>query len=240
MSNNTTVQPDIAAIQQKLAGYLEPSGWKDKLKTFVLSGDFAQILNKLVEMSGSGQRFTPPLKYIFRSFAACPYNELKVVFVGPGPYQTFRIDDQPLADGLLYSHQPVTLPADGKNWVKWENDIFREAAGNRNANPDLTHWATQGILLLNSALTATVDTETAHYDLYNGFIAFVLDTLNTLNQGLIFVFIGEEATGFSELINPQRHFVYTLPKVGLKNNLNYIFSQIDAKLHDHYKTKINW
>lgn len=237
MSNNTTQQPDLKTMQAKLADYLEPSGWRDKLKTFILSGDFEQILQGLIQMASKGERFTPPLKYIFRSFAECPYSELKVVFVGPGPYSTLLQDGDSLSHGLLYSHKKVDIPPD---WTKWENRAFREGAGNRSVYPDLTSWANQGILLLNSALTATIDSETAHYELYKGFTAFVLDTLNSLTQGLVFAFIGPEANEFTELIDPKRHFVYTTPKLTLQNNLNYIFSQIDGKLHDHYKTKINW
>lgn len=237
MSNNTAQQPDLKTMQEKLAGYLAPSGWRDKLKTFILSGDFEQILLGLLEMSSRGERFTPPLKHIFRCFAECPYNDLKIVFVGPGPYQTLLQDGDALAHGLLYSHKKTDVPAD---WVKWENKEFREAAGNKTHYPDLTSWANQGVLLLNSALTATIDSETGHYDLYKSFTAFVLDMLNSLNQGLVFVFIGPEATGFSELIDTKRHFVYTIPKVTLANNLSYIFGQIDGKLHDHYKTTINW
>lgn len=77
-----TVQINIHEIQEKLVEKLRPSGWASKLKTFLLSNDFYEIIAKLVEESNNGKKFTPPLKYIFRAFEECSYDNLKIVFVG--------------------------------------------------------------------------------------------------------------------------------------------------------------
>lgn len=69
-------------IKAKLYEKLKPSGWGDKLKTFIMSDDFDKILRKLSSEVKDGQRFTPVLKQVFRAFEECPYKDLKVVMIG--------------------------------------------------------------------------------------------------------------------------------------------------------------
>jgi uracil DNA glycosylase len=73
---------NLEEVKTKLYEKLKPSGWGDKLKTFILSDDFDKILQYLLNESKSGKHFTPVLKQVFRAFEECPYNELKVVMIG--------------------------------------------------------------------------------------------------------------------------------------------------------------
>lgn len=73
---------NIEDVKNKLYLKLKDSGWGDKLKTFILSQDFDDILNKLVKEVEHGKRFTPPIKQMFSAFDKCNYSDLKVVIVG--------------------------------------------------------------------------------------------------------------------------------------------------------------
>lgn len=73
---------NLDEIKAKLYEKLKPSGWGDKLKTFIMSDDFDKILRKLLAEVKDGQRFTPVLKQVFRAFEECPYKDLKVVMIG--------------------------------------------------------------------------------------------------------------------------------------------------------------
>ena len=73
---------DLLEVQVKLYERLKPSGWGDILRTFIMSDDFVKILKTLHGQAKQGQRFTPPLKQIFRAFEECPYKDLKVVVIG--------------------------------------------------------------------------------------------------------------------------------------------------------------
>mgnify|MGYP003648314847 CR=1 FL=1 len=73
---------NLEDIKIKLYEKLKPSGWGDKLKTFILSEDFDKILMALLKDAQEGKRFTPQIKQLFRAFEECPYNELKVVMIG--------------------------------------------------------------------------------------------------------------------------------------------------------------
>lgn len=73
---------NLEEIQLKLYDKLKPSGWGDRLRSFIMSTDFENILKQLLKEAQGSNRFTPPLKQVFRAFEECPYNELKVVVMG--------------------------------------------------------------------------------------------------------------------------------------------------------------
>lgn len=73
---------NINEVKMQLYQNLKPSGWGDKLKSFILSEDFDKILNQLLAGAKQGKRFTPVLKQVFRAFEECPLNKLKVVVLG--------------------------------------------------------------------------------------------------------------------------------------------------------------
>lgn len=73
---------NLQELKSKLHEKLIPSGWGLKLRNFTQSAEFDQVLEYLVEQSEKGKRFTPPLKYLFRAFEECSYDNLKVVIIG--------------------------------------------------------------------------------------------------------------------------------------------------------------
>ena len=88
----------IPDIQEKLYEKLKASQWGNKLKMFVLSKDFENILMTLYNDSQNDKRFTPTLKQLFRAFEECPYDQLKVVVVNEDPYPKANV-----ADGIAFS-----------------------------------------------------------------------------------------------------------------------------------------
>ncbi len=79
-------ESEIDEIKQKLFDKLEPNGWGRVFKSFIFSSEFTEILSKLYQLSIADKRFTPTLKQLFRAFEECPYDDLKVVFIGQDPY----------------------------------------------------------------------------------------------------------------------------------------------------------
>jgi len=224
-------------IQTKLCDKLKPSGWYNKLKGFILSHDFEIILDQLIEESNYNKKFTPPLKYVFKAFEECNYNDTKVVIINNYPYPTLG-----LADGI-----PFSCSIDNKEQLPLRN-IFDsieqdyELSEVYTREVDLKRWSNQGVLLLNCALTCEVNKCNSHIELWNPFITYLLDILNTTNVGLIFVFMGVEAQKYKELINESNHFIIiteTPNKFSQWNN-NNMFKKIDKIINECYKTKIIW
>ena len=194
---------DLQQIKQKLIEKLQLSGWATKLRGFVMSSDFDKIIETLYNEREAGKRFTPPLKYVFRAFEECPVDQLKVVMVGQDPYPYLGI-----ADGIAFSCSLTQAPQPSLQ------HIFRALATTvypdqeQQQDPDLTRWANQGILMLNSALTCQIDKPATHYHIWRDFMVYVLDILTMSNSGLIFCLLGKQAQELESLI-PCQHYVIT-------------------------------
>jgi uracil-DNA glycosylase len=204
MSSQTV---DLAEIQEKLIDKLRPSGWADKLKTFVMSSDFREVLETLQSLKDDNKRFTPPLKHVFSAFENCPYKNLKVVFVGQDPYPQLGV-----ADGMAFS---CSITKEAQPSLKYifgaiESTIHQDYPTYQ--DPDLTRWAEQGILLLNTALTTEVGKSGSHYKIWQKFVVHVIDMLSWYNPGLIWVFFGKQAQEFESLVGPNHYkFMLTHP-----------------------------
>lgn len=192
---------DLAEIKCKLIEKLTPSGWATKLRGFIQSSDFDNILDGLLQERDAGKRFTPPLKYTFRAFEECPEKDLKIVMIGQDPYPHFGV-----ADGLAFScglTQKVQ-PSLKNMFEAIEETVYQGYPTYQ--DPNLTRWANQGVLLLNTALTTQVDKVGTHYDIWKDFIMYVLDMLSLTNSGLIFMLLGTKSQELESVIG-QNHYI---------------------------------
>lgn len=194
------VEPDIEEIKQKLFEKLEPSGWGRILKSFIFSSEFTDILSELYRQSVSDKRFTPPLKQVFRAFEECPYDKLKVIFIGQDPYPQLGV-----ADGISFSCSNTNKLQPSLRYILGEVNRTTYNGNEVSTDVDLTRWANQGILMLNTALTTEVSKIGAHYEIWRPFTAYLLDWLNNYNPGLIYVYMGKKAEEWSVLTNDNNH-----------------------------------
>lgn len=230
---------DLEEIKQKLYERLKPSGWADKLKTFILSSDFDKILMALLKNAQEGKRFTPQLKQIFRVFEECPYDSLKVVMLSHEPYYFIGI-----ADGIAFSCSNTKLvePALRAMFKEVEATTCKEGYS---WDPDLTRWSNQGILMLNSALTATIGKSNQHYAIWQPFIAFLLDHLMCTTSGLVYVFIGNKAQDWSESV-PSNNWkiLCTHPELPAHIHERWdsedMFNKVSDLVFKQFKYQIKW
>lgn len=200
---NTLDNINIDDVQLKIYEKLKPSGWGDKLKTFIMSDDFNSILKKLLSEAQAGKRFTPLVKYLFRAFEECPYDKLKVVMIGQDPYPYPGV-----ADGIAFS---CSLTNKAESSLKY---MFKEVEStvyelSYVRNPDLARWSNQGILLINSAFTTTISKIGQHYELWQPFLAFLLDTLVFQKPDLVYVFMGKKAQEWADSVPDSNHKFFT-------------------------------
>ncbi len=132
---------------------MEPS-WKEVLKDELAAPYFERLTNA-VKLEYKANRCFPEGRNIFRAFDLCPFNDVKVVILGQDPYHEIG-----QAHGLSFSVQEgIAMPPSLINIFKeLKNDIGKELP----ANGDLTHWAEQGVLLLNSTLTVRAHQAASH------------------------------------------------------------------------------
>jgi uracil-DNA glycosylase len=237
-----TESVNLEEIKQKLIDKLEPSGWANKLRGFTQSSDFDKILDVLYKLRESGKRFTPPLKYVFRAFEECPHDKLKVIMIGQDPYPYINV-----ADGLAFSCSITGKPQPSlKNiFEAIEHTVYQDFPTYQ--DPDLTRWAKQGVLLLNSALTCEIDKIGSHCSIWKDFMAYAMDILNYTDSGLIFVLMGKQAQELEGMIGEHHHIIkvshpasaaYTKTTWDCGNMFNEINKIINGQ---HGPTfKINW
>lgn len=237
-----TDQINLEEVKLKLVEKLKPSGWANKLKGFIQSSDFDKILQTLYKLKEENKRFTPPLKQVFRAFEECPSNKLKVIIIGQDPYPHLGT-----ADGLAFSCGNTMKPQPSlqKIFEAIEHSVYQEWPTHQ--DPDLTRWANQGVLLLNSALTCEIDKVGSHYGIWQEFIAYTMDMLNFTDSGLIFVLMGKQAQELEGLIGAHHHIIKTTHPASAsytKSNWDYghIFEEINNIINGQNGPtfKINW
>lgn len=232
---------NLEEVKEKLYQRLKPSGWGDKLKTFIMSSDFDNILKQLLAEAKDGQRFTPVLKQVFRAFEECPYSELKVVMIGQDPYPYAGV-----ADGIAFScSNDGKVQASLRYMFKEIEDTVYPMEG-YSWDPDLKRWSNQGILVLNSALTTTIGKVGMHYKLWQSFMAFLFDILMYQNPGLVYVFMGKKAQEWADSIPENNFKIFTShPASAAHNNEERwdsgdMFNQVKKLVKAHYKEEIIW
>jgi uracil-DNA glycosylase len=147
----------------------------------------------------------PPGKDIFRAFDCCPFEALKVVIIGQDPYHGPK-----QANGLCFSvSEEVPLPPSLQN-------IFKERADNLNKPPlpsgDLTRWAYQGVLLLNSILTVRASTPGSHQNKgWETFTDAVIQLVSDQKESVVFILWGSYAQHKGAVIDSKKHLVIQSP-----------------------------
>lgn len=142
----------------------------------------------------------PPKDQIFNCFSLTPLDKVKVVILGQDPYY-----NQNQAHGLSFSVKTKKLPPSLKNIYKeLESDLNIKVSD----TGDLTPWAKEGVLLLNTILTVTEKKPLSHKNI--GWEIFSLEVLKTLNkrfEPIVFILWGNQARKYKEHLNNPKHLI---------------------------------
>lgn len=163
------------------------------------------LRNALVSDKRRGVIVYPPGKAIFTAFNATPFNKVRAVILGQDPYH-----GPGQANGLCFSVNPdVAIPPS-------LNNIYQELHNDIQFNPpphgDLTAWAKNGILLLNTTLTVRRSKPKSHAGLgWEVFTDSVIRALNHHHENLIFFLWGTHAGAKRRMIDQDKHLILTAP-----------------------------
>lgn len=160
---------------------------------------FQQLLNFLNEEYKQKTIF-PEFNNIFKSLIFTDYDDVKVLILGQDPYHGIH-----QAHGLAFSvYNDQKRPPSLRNIFKeLKTDLDIDRIDN-----DLSDWASQGVLLLNSILTVEKDAPLSHKDIgWEQFTDSIINSLNKSNKPIIFVLWGNYAKGKKVLINNEKHII---------------------------------
>ena len=148
----------------------------------------------------SGKAVYPEPKNIFNALNLCPLNQVKVVIIGQDPYH-----EPGQAHGLCFSVLPPTpIPPSLVNIYKEiEADLGRRSV----TNGDLTHWARQGVLLLNSTLTVQAHMAASHAG--HGWEEFTDAVIRVLaeRKNIVFMLWGGYAQKKAKIVDDKNNLV---------------------------------
>jgi uracil-DNA glycosylase len=175
---------------------------------------------------------------IFRAFDLCPLDSVKVVILGQDPYH-----GEKQANGLSFSvNEGMQLPPSLQNIYK---EIKNDLGYVPNQSGDLTRWASQGVLMLNSVLTVLANTPASHAGLgWEEFTSATISALSENREHIVYLLWGKYAQNKGTIINREKNLVlssaHPSPFSVTKFYGNHHFSLCNAYLVKHGITPIDW
>ena len=174
--------------------------WKNALSHEFDKEYFIKLTDFVRSEYMSGNAVYPEPKNIFNAFNLCPLNEVKVVIIGQDPYH-----EPGQAHGLCFSVLPPTpYPPSLQNIYKEiETDLGRKSV----THGDLTYWARQGVLLLNSTLTVRAHAAASHAGRgWEEFTNAVIRAVST-RENIVYMLWGGYAQKKAAFVNPERNLI---------------------------------
>ena len=225
--------------------YLAPAlapvhpAWEEVLNTPSVFARLCQIDQQLSQQAAQGKTLFPARGNIFNALCHAAPADIRVVILGQDPYH-----GQGEAMGLSFSVAPgVRIPPSLRNIYK---EMVADLGGGMPASGDLSHWAKQGVLLLNSVLTVEMDKAGSHGKLGWQLISDALiDAVNQQNPGCVFLLWGNWAHSKAERIDHDRHLVLKAAHPSpLSASRGFHgcrhFSQVNAWLAAHGRPTLHW
>ena len=226
--------------QDKLSKVQLEESWKISLAPFLLSPQMDNLRDFLFQEKQAQKIIYPPSKQIFSALNTTPLAKVKVVILGQDPYHGPN-----QANGLSFSVQKgIALPPSLRNIF---HELHTDLGIPAPRHGDLTKWATQGVLLLNSVLTVEAGQPTSHQK--QGWEAFtdeVIDVLNEQREHVVFILWGAYAQRKGQRINRDKHLVLTAahPSPLAANRGGFfgckVFSKTNQYLKQHGIEPIDW
>jgi len=196
-------------------------------------------LKKFIDKEYETKTIYPKHEDIFRAFNLTYPEEVKVVIVAQDPYH-----GENQANGLAFSVcEECKIPPSLKN-------IFTELIDDMGCeNPscgDLTKWAKQGVLLINSVLSVQKAKANSHKNRgWEKFTDFVIKKLASEHEHLVFILWGNPSQKKEKLIDASKHLVLKAPHPSPLSSYRGFFgskpfSKSNEYLKSHAKEEINW
>jgi uracil-DNA glycosylase len=176
------------------------ASWEEHLRSEIRKPYFAELVEKL-NSEYENEVCYPSKERIFNAFNLCPFNKVKVVILGQDPYH-----EQGQAMGLSFSvPDGVKLPPSLRKIYK---EIEEDFCKSMPESGDLTRWAEQGVLLLNTTLTVRAGAANSHKDLgWQEFTDAVIKALSEHHEHIVFMLWGNNAKKKKNLIDINRHCI---------------------------------
>lgn len=200
--------------------------------------EYFKNLGIFVKSEYKSKRIFPEYKDIFNALRYTDYDQVKVVILGQDPYH-----GDMEAHGLSFSvKEGVKMPPSLANIFK---ELYSDL-GIKRTKTDLTDWALEGVLLLNSIMTVVRDTPLSHKGKgWEIFTDKIIEKLGEREEPMVFILWGSYARSKKELIKNKKHLILeSVHPSPLSANRGFFgskpFSKTNEFLEKNGMEKINW
>ena len=201
--------------------------------------EYYKTLDTFIQSKYKESKVYPPKEKIFAAFELTSYENLKVVILGQDPYH------QPnQAQGLAFS-----TPSNIKNPPSMVNilkEVHSDIGSSLCDDGDLTPWAKQGVLLINTVLTVEDSSPNSHKKKgWEIFTDNIIKYISTHNKNIIFILWGAPAIKKTKIIDESKHHILTAPHPSPLSSYRGFFgckhfSQTNSMLKSLGKNEIQW
>lgn len=212
--------------------------WDEKLKVIWESKGFKSFF-QLIENTYKEKEIYPPKDLIFEALKSTSFKNTKAVILGQDPYH-----GEKEANGLSFSvNKDIKIPPSLRNIYLELNKDLNIPIPNHG---DLSSWAKEGVLLLNSVLTVEKDKAASHRNKgWELFTDYVIKVLNEKEEPIVFILWGNYARSKKIFINNKKHLIIesTHPSPFSANNGFFgsrPFSKTNNFLKKNNLQEINW
>jgi uracil-DNA glycosylase len=214
--------------------------WKPVIQAEIDKPYFKELYLFLKQQQAEGKIIFPPAPQIFSAFDFTPFNDTRVVIIGQDPYHGVG-----QAHGLCFSvNKGVKVPPSLINIYK---EIKTDIEGfNIPEHGDLSHWAKQGVLLLNATLTVEKDKAGSHQGKgWEVFTDAVIKAISKQKEHVVFILWGKFAQSKERLIDDSKHLILEAAHPSPLSAYNGFwgckhFSKTNDYLKQHQLPIVNW
>lgn len=175
--------------------------WEEIFRDITNNHDFTAMRQTLNERYRKGEVY-PPEEQVYTAFELTPFNSIKVVVLGQDPYH-----GKGQSHGLAFSvNDGIKIPPSLRNIYKeLESDL-----GIVRTTGNLSDWAREGVLLLNTVLTVDAGDANSHRGLgWEQFTDDIIRTISEKHEHVVFILWGKPAQQKIKLIDTEKHKIIT-------------------------------
>lgn len=224
------------ALRDFLTEGSQAGGWA--ALPFFHSDAAHDLLQRIDARATAGATILPSPVDLFAALRLTPLDTVRVIILGQDPYPTPGD-----AHGLAFSYAGTRrLPASLKNMFK---ELADDIAGGVRTDGNLSDWAGQGVLLLNTALTVEAGSAGAHMKWgWHLLMEDIMRTVGTKPEPCAFILWGDKARAFKPFIGPQHLVIESAHPSPLSAYRGFFgskpFSRSNAFLNGKGRGEIDW
>lgn len=222
---------------------LVPLSWRPALREAIEALSFSALDTFLTQEAAAGHTIFPPREQLFAALEYTAPSEVKVVLLGQDPYPTAGN-----ANGLSFSVGPgMKLPGSLRNMFA---GLSADLGGPAPTSGDLSGWAKQGVLLLNTVLTVREGEANSHQGRgWEPFTEAIVRHVNAQPRPIVFLCFGKHAQQLvTRLVDGAKHVVMHEPHPSPLNGKKFvesvkqrrIFSKANEVLRASGREPVDW